>query len=512
MSDADKAYAAAERRIEEAKREGDDSLSFDQEETHALDHLPPSIAELTELRDLDLNNTQVSDIAPLAALTRLNALSLNDTQVSDIAPLAALTRLTMLSLNNTQVSDIAPLAALTRLTGLWLHNTQVSDIAPLAALTRLTGLSLNKTQVSDIAALAALTRLTTLSLNNTQARDLRPLRRLTRLVTDPGPIGLTFTNCTAAQQDPEIARIAKIEDNKTRARILFDYLEDWQPPRNTGPTPAPDPLFPVAEQEGRLEVTASCPTAEEQEDALKRAMHRSLPALLERLAQMAGNQFPRLADLARHLVPMLQDEFEALDMAMIHLALNELRAAERAGAEEGMPFPGPLAALLSSVCDAGGGLTVDHPTVTLLMERARKARDNPDPEQDTAAQDALSHQIIAGQQAMGDRLRALESAIVENPSAQAREAQKAVNRNVLWRIAVISSSMTMVVDAVTGKVLGDLLGQPVVDFVLANLPTLQNAALTYGAPFAEWFLSALSKVPEFAALIVNVPDRPDRRQ
>lgn len=487
MSDADKAYAAAEQLIEEAKREGANTLDFDREETHALDRLPPSIAELTELRVLDLSNTQVSDIAPLATLTQLTRLLLDNTQVSDIASLATLTQLTALSLGNTQVSDIAPLAALTRLTVLSLNNTQVSDIAPLAALTQLT----------------------TLRLNNTQAHDLRSLRRLTRLVTHPGLSSLTFTNCTAAQRDPEIARIAEIKDHEIRALTLFDYLEDWQPPKDAGPPP-PDPLFPVAQQEGRLEVAASCPTAEEQEDALKRAMHRSLPALLERLAQMAGNQFPRLADLARHLVPMLQDEFEALDMAMIHLALNELRAAERAGAEEGMPFPVPLAALLSSVCDAGGGLTVDHPTVTLLMERARKARDNPDPEKDIAAQDALSHRIIADQQAMGDRLRALESAIVENPSPQAREAQKAVNRNVLWRIGATAIGFGGA--AVGGKVIGDLLGQPVVDFVLANLPTLQNAALTYGAPFAEWFLSALSKVPEFAAMIANVPDRPDRRQ
>ena len=64
---------------------------------------------------LDLDNTQVSDLSPLAALHQLEVLELNNTPVSDLSPLAALHQLERLELHNTQVSDYSPLAHLTEL-------------------------------------------------------------------------------------------------------------------------------------------------------------------------------------------------------------------------------------------------------------------------------------------------------------------------------------------------------------------------------------------------------------
>ena len=46
--------------------------------------------------------------------------------------------LTALDLGNTQVSDVTPLAELKNLTTLYLWNTQVTDVTPLAALVNLT--------------------------------------------------------------------------------------------------------------------------------------------------------------------------------------------------------------------------------------------------------------------------------------------------------------------------------------------------------------------------------------
>ena len=56
------------------------------------------IAGLTEakkasLTTLDLRNTQVADVTPLAALTSLTTLDLWNTQVADVTPLAAITSL-----------------------------------------------------------------------------------------------------------------------------------------------------------------------------------------------------------------------------------------------------------------------------------------------------------------------------------------------------------------------------------------------------------------------------------
>lgn len=186
MTDAEKAYERAKERIAEAKAEGATELLFERDDLRALAALPPEIADLSGLRFLDLGETQVSDLTPLAGLSGLMALWLRPMPVSDLTPLIGLSGLQGLWLNNTSVSDLTPLSGLSELTDLWLNDTPV--------------------------------------------RDLRPVRLLRRLVESPGTLGLTFTNCLAAKEDPLIAEISEIEDNAERARVLFAYLADWEPP------------------------------------------------------------------------------------------------------------------------------------------------------------------------------------------------------------------------------------------------------------------------------------------
>ena len=58
-----------------------------------------------EVTRLFLDNTEVSDLTPLAGMRNLEVLHLDGTQVSDLAPLAKLTSLQRLSLSNTQIRE-----------------------------------------------------------------------------------------------------------------------------------------------------------------------------------------------------------------------------------------------------------------------------------------------------------------------------------------------------------------------------------------------------------------------
>eukprot|EP01051_Picozoa_sp_SAG22_P028805 SAG22_NODE_10351_length_539_cov_50.668182_1_plen_74_part_00 len=49
---------------------------------------------------MELQNNQITDIAPLSAQTSLTYLDLRNNQITDIAPLSALTSLTDLDLSN----------------------------------------------------------------------------------------------------------------------------------------------------------------------------------------------------------------------------------------------------------------------------------------------------------------------------------------------------------------------------------------------------------------------------
>ncbi len=151
--------------------------------------------DLPNVTELDLSNTELTDVSPLAGLTGLQTLWLHNTQVSDLSPLAGLSGLQTLYLGNTQVSDLSPLARLTGLQTLYLNYTQVSDVSPLAGLTGLQRLRLDFTPVSDVSPLAGLTGLRKLDLDNTQVLDVSPLAGLTGLQllyvdegVDTGPV------------------------------------------------------------------------------------------------------------------------------------------------------------------------------------------------------------------------------------------------------------------------------------------------------------------------------------
>lgn len=213
MSAADEAYEFARQLIAEAKRTGAGVLSFDREETRALEVLPPEIGALEGVTWLHLANTQVADLAPLAGLTGIRTLLLDNTQVADLAPLAGLTGIAWLSLANTQVANLAPLAGLTGIEWLSLDDTQVANLAPLTGLTGITHLGLSGSRVLD----------------------LRPIRTLKGLVENPVGNGLIFDDTPATGADARIARLAEFKRPKQRARELFKHLEDWQPPGDARP-------------------------------------------------------------------------------------------------------------------------------------------------------------------------------------------------------------------------------------------------------------------------------------
>ncbi|MCP5037501.1 MAG: leucine-rich repeat domain-containing protein, partial [Rhodobacteraceae bacterium] len=130
-SDADKAYEWAVGEIARVKAAGETILDFNVEEALALTQLPPEIADLTALQNLDLMNTQVTDISVLKDLTALQNLNLRGTQITDINVLKDLTALQSLDLWGTQVTDISVLKDLTALQNLYLSDTQVTDISVL---------------------------------------------------------------------------------------------------------------------------------------------------------------------------------------------------------------------------------------------------------------------------------------------------------------------------------------------------------------------------------------------
>lgn len=93
MNSADYAYEAAKREIARVAGKGEHSLDLSGTMFNALTQIPPQITMLTRLQTLHLNNTQITDLAPLAGLDQLRELAVANTMVIDLRPITKLGRL-----------------------------------------------------------------------------------------------------------------------------------------------------------------------------------------------------------------------------------------------------------------------------------------------------------------------------------------------------------------------------------------------------------------------------------
>ena len=92
---------------------------------------PDDLAQVTKL---DLSESEIAELKPLAGLTGLVFLNLSGNWISDLTPLAAMTGLVDLRLNGNQISDLKPLSGMTEMKLLQLDGNRITDLTPLATL------------------------------------------------------------------------------------------------------------------------------------------------------------------------------------------------------------------------------------------------------------------------------------------------------------------------------------------------------------------------------------------
>lgn len=140
------------------------------------------LAHLANLQHLWLQNTGIRDVRPLAGLKKLDWLNLRGTQVTDVSPLAHLP-LVALDLSDTLLATVAPLAELRTLRSLSLSDTRIKDLRPLAALPELDTLDISGLPPGTLATLPTLPELKYLVAKNIAPEELEKLPRLPALKT-----------------------------------------------------------------------------------------------------------------------------------------------------------------------------------------------------------------------------------------------------------------------------------------------------------------------------------------
>jgi hypothetical protein len=187
-------------------------LSFS--EAEAFPHLR-SIAALptmidTSLRELTVENQELTDLTGIDTFTRLATLVLNSSQVQDIALLASAAGIADLHLHSNTITDLSPLRALTVLERLFVGGNRIASLDPLKGLARLSTVSI-----------ARIERGTNALLENpiADARALADLPLLTNPTTSAAKLKLKlFDNMDTVTETGVATRIG----NSHRFRYVAD--------------------------------------------------------------------------------------------------------------------------------------------------------------------------------------------------------------------------------------------------------------------------------------------------
>ncbi|PHS03546.1 MAG: hypothetical protein COA78_17700 [Blastopirellula sp.] len=134
----------------------------------SIDDLSP-IQQLSSIRRLTIDESQITDLAPLSHLTQLEELRISRTPVNNYSPLKEIKSLKTLRTDQAMTTDFSSLSGLTQLELLYLREPSITDLTPLAKLVNLRGLLIHTPQAKDLSPLENLVNLKTLRLPDTQA-------------------------------------------------------------------------------------------------------------------------------------------------------------------------------------------------------------------------------------------------------------------------------------------------------------------------------------------------------
>ena len=135
------------------------------------------LANLINLKYLDLENGNITDVKPLSNLKKLKRLQLTENkELSDISPLAGLPDLEELHLNDTALADPSPLRTCPKLRILRMRGTKLKDLNGLKGFDALEFIYLEESTLESVEGAMNLPNLRTLWIWGSQVKDISPLK------------------------------------------------------------------------------------------------------------------------------------------------------------------------------------------------------------------------------------------------------------------------------------------------------------------------------------------------
>ncbi|MBS0125390.1 leucine-rich repeat domain-containing protein [Thetidibacter halocola] len=187
------------------------------------------LADLSELRFLDLSRNAIRNVTGLAPLVNLSSLNLAENDISDIRQLSSLTGLGVLDLSGNTVGDLSPLEFMTTLATLSLAENGLTggQLAPLAALGSLEALDLSDNAIEDFSILAAFSSAVSIDLTGNPGVGSASASFLDICVLfrdEPSPLGHTIRQMLIDSETCQAAanRLNSVSSVDLSARSISD--------------------------------------------------------------------------------------------------------------------------------------------------------------------------------------------------------------------------------------------------------------------------------------------------
>lgn len=147
----------------------------------SIDNLDP-LAKLTDLQNVNIAGTRVTDLTPIRNLNFLEVLNISNCQIESLSPLRYMQNIKELDVSNTAIKDLVPISAYLNLERLNVSGSKVDSLEHISGLSNLTDLRFNNSKVADLNPIKGLQNLSILQLSGTPVKDISPVSGLNKLV------------------------------------------------------------------------------------------------------------------------------------------------------------------------------------------------------------------------------------------------------------------------------------------------------------------------------------------
>ena len=174
------------------------------------------IKNILDLREIDLSNTGLTDLAPISKMTRLRKLDISQNPISNLGPLKSLTLLKNLDFSQTQVQDISAVQFAPNLVEIRGSGSQVEDLGPVQYLQKLEIVDLSETRIKDLSPLSNSQSIKRLSLASCPLQSIESLGTLRMLEF----LNLSGVNTSQLGAIAQLPSLNSLEINNTPVSSL----------------------------------------------------------------------------------------------------------------------------------------------------------------------------------------------------------------------------------------------------------------------------------------------------